>query len=437
MILAALLAIAIPSTGTFRLPTGVTEVSAEIRIPDGAHDLTIAGGDHTVLRAAAGFQGRAILSCKGCQRIRFANFAIDGNRAALEKPLPLAPSGDAFATFYPDNGILLQETQGATVEHVDFTNITNFAILVNHSSDIVVDRVAVSHSGSRNAKGRNNTSGGILFEEGVDRFTVSDSDFRDILGNGVWTHSRITAPRNRSGRIVNNHFSDIGRDAIQVGHATEVRVEGNRGKRIGYPAQAVDIENGATPVAVDTSGNVDKTVYTNNYFEELDGKCIDLDGFHDGEVTHNTCINKGTAASYPFGHFGIVVNNWNPQMKSEHITIADNTIDGAKFGGLFLIGSHQVVEHNRFLNLNLAHCNENAAKFGCVAIQGEPDVLQSGIYLGRVAAEWAAKRADPAHDNLIEGNTISGWRMKTRCIQAAPGVKLAGNTVRENICRDE
>ena len=78
------------------LASGDTEISSELRLPAGAHDLTIAG-DHTVLRASANFQGRAILSCQGCRRVTFRNFAIDGNRAALEKPLSLPPSDKAFA----------------------------------------------------------------------------------------------------------------------------------------------------------------------------------------------------------------------------------------------------------------------------------------------------------------------------------------------------
>lgn len=439
-----------PVTGLVRLPAGVTEIAAEIRLPDGAHDLTIEGassigpsrfgpsrGERTTLRVAANFHGRAIFTCHGCRHIRFAKFSIDGNRGALEKPLPMAPSGDTFATFYSDNGILVDETNGLSVEDVHFANITNFAILANHSSNINIDRVSVADSGSHNVKGRNNTSGGILFEEGTDSFTVTGSEFHNILGNGVWTHSRSGSPRNRAGKIAGNRFFDIGRDAIQIGHATEVRVEQNTGRRIGYPVEAIDVENNATPVGIDTSGNVDKSVYTGNRFEELDGKCIDLDGFHDGEVTHNVCVNKGTPESYPFGHFGIVVNNWNPEMKSEHITIADNTIDGAKFGGLFLIGSDHVVVRNHFLNLNEAHCNENAAKFGCVAIQGEPDVLRAGIYLGRIAAEWAQKRADASRGHIIRDNVITGYKMSERCIMTAPGVSLKESTIENNHCADQ
>jgi hypothetical protein len=293
----------------------------------------------------------------------------------------------------------------------------------------------VSDSGGRDLNGRNNTTGGILFEEGTSEFEVRQSKFIRVLGNGVWTHSNYGSPRNGPGLIAENDFREIARDAIQIGHATGVRVQANTGGRLGFPIEAVDVEHGATPVAIDTAGDVDRTVYTQNRFEEVNGKCIDLDGFHDGEVTFNTCVNKGSAESYPHGHFGIVVNNWNPDMRSEKITIADNTIDGAKFGGVFLIGSNHTVVRNRLVNLNLAHCNESAAKFGCVAIQGEPDVLQSGIYLGRIAAEWAQKRADASRGHVIRDNEITGYRMDERCVMAAPGVDLKASLVGNNSCR--
>jgi hypothetical protein len=159
------LLIVLPHTGVAHLPAGVTEISSEIKIPDGAHDLRISG-DHTTLHAAAQFQGRAIFSCKGCQRIHFTNFAIDGNRAALERPLPLPPTDKTFASLFPNNGILIEDSDGVSVEHVDFQNITNFAALVSHSKNVVIDHVSVKDSGSLNAKGRNNTTGVILLEEG-------------------------------------------------------------------------------------------------------------------------------------------------------------------------------------------------------------------------------------------------------------------------------
>jgi hypothetical protein len=429
--------ISIPQTGRFVLPPGIVRLTSELRVPEGAHDLVVAGDPRgTILRMAAGFGGRAAIVCKGGANVRFVGFTIDGRRETVSERAGLPPSNVRFADAFRRNGILADGTEGLSIARVTFRRIWGFAVLGSRCKRVRIEAVWVSDSGGRNEKGRNNTSGGVLLEEGTTDFEVRRSHFERVLGNGVWTHSNYGSPRNARGLIAENDFRDIGRDAIQVGHATEVRVQGNTGARIGYPAEAVDMENGATPVGVDTSGDVDRSIYTQNRFEEVDGKCIDLDGFHDGEVTFNTCVNKGAASSYPYGHFGIVVNNWNPDMRSEHITIADNTIDGAKFGGIFLIGSEHTVIRNTLLNLNLAHCNENRAQYGCVAIQGEPDVLQAGIYLGRIAAEWAQKRADASRGHVIRDNRITGYKMDQRCILAAPGVSLKESTIENNTCRD-
>ena len=412
------------------MPRGSVSVSAELRLPPGAHDLTIVG-DNTVLRASSNFQGRAILSCQGCRRITFRSFSIDGNREALEKPLPLPPTDWAFARFYPNNGILLEDADGSHIDHIGFVNIVNFAILVKHSREVLIEHVTVENSGSRNAKGRNNTSGGILLEEGADRFTVADSEFHNIRGNALWTHSCYGSPRNKSGKFSNNKFFDIGRDAIQVGHATEVQVNGNTAARIGLLTELIDVEGGGTPVGIDTAGNVDRSTYEHNRFEEVNGKCIDLDGFHDGAVRGNTCINRGKPEDYPWGHFGIVFNNANIDMQSQNIVVEENELNGMKFGGIFVVGTGHKILRNRLLHINTAHCNERKAQFGC-SVLNEPDVLETGIYLGS-----HAERPAVARNNLIEGNTVSGWKMKTRCIQAAPGVKLQDNTIKNNSCKDE
>jgi len=420
----------LPHTGVVHLPAGVTEVSSELKLPEGAHDLTIVG-DNTTLHASSSFHGRAMLSCRNCRRISFRNFVIDGNRPALERPMPLPPTDKSFASVFPNNGILIEDSDGVALDHVDFANITNFAVLIAHSKNVLIDHISLKDSGSLNAKGRNNTSGGILLEEGTEQFTVTDSVFRNIRGNAIWTHSRYMSPRNGRGKIANNQFFDIGRDAIQVGHATQVGVAGNRGSRIGLAVELVDVENGGTPVGIDTAGNVDQSVYERNSFDEIDGKCIDLDGFHDGSVRGNTCTNRRPPEDYPFGHFGIVFNNASIEMRSQNIVVEDNELDDMKFGGIFLIGAGHRILRNRLLHINTAHCNENRQRFGC-SVLGEVEVLETGIYLGS-----HAEHPDPARGNVIEGNTISGWKMKLRCIQAAPGVKLSDNTIRKNTCTDE
>ncbi|MBS1871820.1 MAG: right-handed parallel beta-helix repeat-containing protein [Acidobacteria bacterium] len=430
------LAIAIPQTGRLVLPAGVVDLTAELRIPAGAHDLVIVGHRNgTTLRLAPGFAGRAAIVCDGARNVRLASFRIEGRRETVKDRVGLPPSNVAFADFYRRNGILARGAEGLSIQGVSFHDIWGFAVLVNRSRRVRMDNIRVADSGGRNSLGRNNTTGGVLFEEGVEDFEVRRSTFDRVLGNGVWTHSNYGSPRNVRGLFVENTFHEIGRDALQVGHATEVRVERNTGDRIGYPFDAIDVENGATPVAIDTSGNVDHSVYTSNQFSELNGKCIDLDGFHDGQVTFNVCVNKGGPKSYPNGHFAIVVNNYNPDMRSENIVIADNTVDGAKFGGVFLIGTHHTVVRNKLLNLNSAHCNENAATYGCSAIQGEPDVLQAGIYLGRIAAEWAQKRADASRGHIIRENLITGYKMDKRCVMAAPGVALAESSIGQNVCQ--
>jgi hypothetical protein len=213
--------------------------------------------------------------------------------------------------------------------------------------------------------------------------------------------------------IAANRFRSIGRDAIQVGHATRVRVEHNTGERIGYPESGVD----AIPVAIDTAGNTDQSVYAGNEFRDVNGKCIDLDGFHHGTVAGNRCFN--------LQNFGIVMNNTNPDMQSEDVTIAENTVDGAKYGGIFVIGWGNRILRNRLLNLNTAKCES------CFYRADEPDMLRSGIYLGR-----GAERPAVARDNLIDGNEISGFHMRIHCVGIAPGVSRASNRLARNRCSD-
>jgi hypothetical protein len=117
------------------------------------------------------------------------------------------------------------------------------------------------------------------------------------------------------------------------------------------------------------------------------------------------------------------MNNSNPDMRSRNIRIVDNLISGARYGGIFVIGGGHVVAHNRLLNINAGHCDE------CIYLASEPEMLRSGIYLGR-----GAERPDPARGNTVEDNEISGYKMKTRCIALAPGIQKDWNVIRNNRC---
>jgi parallel beta-helix repeat protein len=420
-------------TGVVELPAGLLEVSGEIVVPAGAHDLEIRGAKGgTLVRARPDFQGRAIFVVKGGTNVRFHDFEVVGSRGALaDTTQEMAPSDVPFARFTKNSGILAQDVKGLSISKVKMREMAGFAVLVSHGSDLKIDGVTVEDSGSSNAKKRNNGTGGILLEEATVDFEVTNCSLKNILGNGIWTHSLYTSARNARGRIANNKVEYVGRDAYQVGHAVGVRVENNTGRAIGFPVDAVDIEHGAIPVALDTAGNTEKSFYTGNEFSEIDGKCIDLDGFHDGEIRNNSCENEEPPEAYKYGNYGIVMNNSNPDMESRNVVISGNTIDGTMFGGIFVIGSGNTITHNRLFNINMAQCPERAAEFGCYLSADEPDILRTGIYLGR-----GAHRPDIARNNIVEDNTIIGWGMGAHCLGRAPGVSLENNRVARNECSD-
>ena len=71
-------------TGTIQLPAGRIDVSAEIRLADGAHDFEIVGASNTLLKATDEFKGRAIIVGEGARGLNCRGFAVDGNRVVLE-----------------------------------------------------------------------------------------------------------------------------------------------------------------------------------------------------------------------------------------------------------------------------------------------------------------------------------------------------------------
>jgi hypothetical protein len=413
-------------TGTVNLPSGEIELKAPLVI-EGASNLTITGNAQ---KLRMNFEGDAAIIIRNSKDVRLENFVVEGNRERLNQRHGLPPSDQPMARWQKNNGVLILNSDNVRIERLTIRLIAGYAVLVSASKKVTLEEVLAGDSGSQNEIGRNNATGGILFEEGCAGFGVRRSKLRNIRGNGIWTHSLYGSPRNRNGEFAENDLRYIGRDALQAGHATQLRIVGNTGGFVGFPHEIVDVEQGGIPVAVDTSGNVDESLYGGNLFEEVNGKCIDLDGFHHGVVRGNACLNRRGAKDYPHGHYGIVMNNSNPDMESRGIQIEDNVTEGFRFGGLFLIGEGHTVRANRFRRLNLAQCNDNLAA-GCLYKEGEPDLLRSGIYLAK-----GAHRPDPAKGNVIENNEVQGHGMKTWCVVTAPGVAANRNTVRGNRCAD-
>ena len=73
----------------------------------------------------------------------------------------MAPPENYFRMWYPDNGILADRVDGLEITGVRLAHIVNFPILVSRSQNIRISKATIIDSGSRNAMGRNNLSGGI------------------------------------------------------------------------------------------------------------------------------------------------------------------------------------------------------------------------------------------------------------------------------------
>ena len=197
------------------------------------------------------------------------------------------------------------------------------------------------------------------------------------------------------------------------------------------PSDQVDTGALATPVALDSAGDVADSVYSGNHFTDVGGQCIDLDGFHDGQVTDNSCINQSPLEVYPFLHTGIVFGNSFPDMRPGRVLVSGNVIQGFGYGGIFLIGEDSRIVDNKFIDINRSHCTGKAGVPRCNYALEEPGMLRSGIYLAGHAARPAQTRA-----NVIQQNFVSGFGARQWCVAAGPGVTRAENDIRQNKCVD-
>ncbi len=413
------------------LPPGKSQLDHALVIPKGSKDVELRGNAAgSTLVIGSGFTDTAAIEATGASNLTLSGFGIVGDRTELRSPWYLPLKEAAFADYYTANGIVIRASSNVTLRQLTFSRIRAFPVIVNATAKATIDTVTIEDSGTLNADGHNNTTGGILIEEGCSGFIVRNSRFTRITGTAIWTHSYARSPRQSDGLIADNTIDTVARDAIQIGHATGVRVQRNRGWKIGFPVEYIDFPGYGTPVAIDTAGNVDHTVYADNVFTEVNGQCLDLDGFHDGEITGNHCSNVPATATQWLGlHFGILFGNHDPGATSSNIKIMGNTLQGFGYGGVFLVGDHNRIEDNRFLDVNLAHCGTQPIPAKCNAMLDEPDALRAGIYLSNDGG-----RATATHDNIIRNNVITGFGIAAHCIAAKQGVDLKTNTISGNTC---
>ena len=418
------------TTGRIQLPAGTIDLHAPLELAAGAHDIVIDGDPSgSSLRLAADFQGKAAIVGNTVSNVRLSGFQITGNRAALGTAKYLPPSDITFAKFYDANGIVFTDSQKIVIRDISLQEVGGFPVLLSHCSGVNIDHVTIQDSGTLNAQGHSNTTGGILLEQGTTDFDVRLCRLDRIRGNGIWTHSNYGSPLNRNGVIAQNEIRGTPRDAIQVGHGTRIQVINNHGADVGVPAAEADLPGGATPVAIDSAGDVSESLYSGNHFVDVSGQCIDLDGFHDGQVLDNSCVNLKPREAYPLSHEGIVFGNSNPNMRSQNVIVKGNLIQGFGYGGVYLIGRGHEISGNRFIDINRNHCTGDMHVPLCNYAPDEPAMLRSGIYLAGHAARPAATQS-----NVIQHNQISGFGMDKWCLAAGPGLKLAANKIAANTC---
>jgi hypothetical protein len=242
-------------TGAVTLPSGTIEISREIVLAPDAHDLDIRGSG-TVIKASDAFRGRALIVIPGGKNIRIRDLTLDGNREVIGHLMSIPPAGTLLSRFVPDNGIVAEGVAGLEIGPMKAKHIAGFAIIAGSSHEVRIHHVDITESGGFNSQRKNAAGGGIAIEEVTSDFEIHGCLFGTIRGTA------ITVRSSQRGKIFENEFRAIARDAIDVTQATGVSIDNNHAEQIGIPLEEVDAQGAL---------------------------CMRLERFDRGQVTGNTC----------------------------------------------------------------------------------------------------------------------------------------------------
>ena len=359
-------------TGAITLPGGSIEISREIILPADAHDLDIRGAN-TTIAASAAFRGRALLVFPAGKNIKIHDLTLDGNRDAFPQPISPPPPTAMLSRVIANNGILADGVTGLEISQFKANRVPGFPILINGGRAIHIHDVEITESGTLDATGHNNGSGGIVLEEGVTDFEIIHALIGKVRGNGIWVRSVGTTNAAR-GRVADSEFAILARAAVELNHATSIILENNTARMIGFPGEEVVTGGTALPAAITSTGAVDHTSIHGNRIEQIAGRCLSLDGFNDGAVTGNECAE-------------------------------------GLFNGILIRGAGNQITGNRLTGLNSAH-------------RDQPESLRAGIYL-----------AGGSTGNTLDANEISGYGMGQHCIggPAIAANKIAKNACSDDL----
>jgi hypothetical protein len=307
--LAAAIAAAPADGGVVRLGAGTWEIRHPVVIPASKRNLRIAGGGAVLERVAPVAEVLDIAS----EGVTIESLIIDGNQAGTTKLVfaardPMDPLLAAGSSIRIEPG-----AKRITLRGVEIRSTQGYAVLIDaRAADVegvTIDRCTIRDSvqytdvstpaekADASESGYGSWGGGIHFQAGtaahVKGLSIVNSRFQDIYGHAIWGHSNFVENLSEDVRVIGNTFRDIGLDAVQFGCVRNGLVERNAISRIGYikGAPKYRLANGDSycGVGIDTAGWSSGCRYRGNTMLNVNGPCIDLDGFSDGEVSNNTC----------------------------------------------------------------------------------------------------------------------------------------------------
>ena len=218
----------------------------------------------STLRASAEFKGRAMVVLGSDATVE--RVTIDGNRAKLARPMPIAPYDRAFADFYRTT----ESSASGTHEHHHSKCEAEKHCKLRGNRERGEERQrssasTVSDSGSLNDKAATTRPGAFFSRKEQRSSSCRTACFENVHGNGIWTHSRNVLGTGMAESQATDS-STIGRDAIQVGHATEVRVDHQYRLAHRISHEMVDMEGGGCRSRSTLREMCDKSVYEENEF---------------------------------------------------------------------------------------------------------------------------------------------------------------------------
>jgi nitrous oxidase accessory protein NosD len=168
----------------------------------------------------------------------------------------MPPVGATLARFVANNGIVAEGVTGLEIGPMKAKDVAGFTVIVNASHNVQIHHIDVTQSGGFSPLRRNNATGGVALEEGASDFQIHGCLFGGIRGTAITVHSA------ERGKIFENEFRAVARDAIQISQATGVSITSNHAEQIGIPIDEVD---------------------------PIGALCMRLDRFNGGEISGNTC----------------------------------------------------------------------------------------------------------------------------------------------------